>query len=232
MSKNIHAGHRNRLKEEIVSAEISADKSPVKLLEMLLFYGTPQKDTSPMAHELIEKFGSLAGVLEADIDDIVKVSGITRNSASLIKLMLPILRAYTLEKQSAPAVLKNPEEIGEYVFSKYFAINKECLSLLCLNHLGKVLSFEIVMSGSMDGVGISIREIITKVIKSDATAVVIAHNHPGGVALPPMEDVEATRMLKAALAAVSVELLDHIVIGDEDYVSMAMSKQFSDIFGA
>ena len=84
----------------------------------------------------------------------------------------------------------------------------------------------------MDGVGISIREIITQVIKSDATAVVIAHNHPGGVALPSMEDVEATRMLKAALAAISVEILDHIVLGDEDYVSMAMSKQFSDIFGA
>lgn len=232
MSKNIHAGHRNRLKKEIVSADISADKSPVKLLEMLLFYGTPQKDTSPMAHELIEKFGSLGGVFEADIDDIIKVSGITRNSASLIKLMLPILRAYTLEKQSAPETLKTLEEIGEYVYEKYFAINKECLSLLCLNHLGKVLSFEIVMSGSMDSVGISVREIISKVIKSDATAAVIAHNHPGGVALPSADDVEATRMLKAALSAISVELLDHVVIGDDDYVSMAMSKQFSDIFGA
>lgn len=231
MSKNIHAGHRNRLKEEIVSADISASKSPVKLLEMLLFYGTPQKDTSPMAHELIETFGSLSGVLEADIDDIVKVSGITKNSASLIKLMLPLLRAYTLEKQSAPETLKNHEEIGEYILSKYFAINKECLSLLCLNHLGKVLSFEIVMSGSIDSVGISIREVVSKVIKSGATAVVIAHNHPGGVALPSSEDVEATRMLKAALSAISVELLDHIIIGDDDYVSMALSQQFSDIFG-
>ena len=74
MSQNIHAGHRNRLKEEIISADITEPKSPVKLLEMLLFYGTPQKDTSKMAHDLINTFGSFAGVLEADIEDIVKIS--------------------------------------------------------------------------------------------------------------------------------------------------------------
>ncbi len=231
MSKNIHAGHRNRLREEIISADITEPKSPVKLLEMLLFYGTPQKDTVPMAHELINTFGSFTGVLEADVDDIARVSGITKNSASLIKLMLPVVRTYTLEKFATPEALKNLEEIGQYLFAKYFAVKKECLSLLCLNHLGQILSFE-MMSGSIDSVGISIRDIVSKVIKSNATAAVIAHNHPGGVALPSEEDVIITRALKDALSSISVELLDHVVIATDDYVSMAMSNRFRDIFGA
>lgn len=230
MSENIHAGHRNRLKEEIISADITEQKPPVKLLEMLLFYGTPQKDTSPMAHELIKTFGSFSGVLEADIDDILKVSGITRNSASLIKLMLPLLRTYTLEKYEFGETLKNLDEIGNYIFGKYFAVNKECLSLLCLNHLGKVLSFEIIMSGSVDSVGLSVRDVVSKVIKSNATAVVIAHNHPGGIALPSAQDIIATKEVKRALSTISVELLDHIIIGSEDYVSMALSDEFSYIF--
>ena len=229
MSKNIHAGHRNRLREEIISADIAEPKSPVKLLEMLLFYGTPQKDTVPMAHELINTFGSFAGVLEADIDDIVKVTGITRNSASLIKLMLPVVRTYTLEKFATPETLKNLDEIGQYLFAKYFAVKKECLSLLCLNHLGQVLSFE-MMPGSIDSVGISVRDIVSKVIKSNATAAVIAHNHPGGVALPSAEDIAITGALKDALFSISVELLDHVVIAADDYVSMAMSNRFRDIF--
>ena len=231
MSENIHAGHRNRLKEEIISSDITDPKPPVKLLEMLLFYGTPQKDTSPMAHELIKTFGSIAGVLEADIDDLVKVSGITRNSASLIKLMLPLLRTYTLEKYAFEEILKSHDDIGQYIFTKYFAVNKECLSLLCLNHLGKVLSFEIIMVGNLDSVGVSVRDIVSKAIKSNATAVVIAHNHPSGVALPSAQDVEVTKAIKAALAAVSIGLVDHIILASDDYVSMALSKEFGDIFG-
>ena len=230
MSENIHAGHRNRLKEEIVSADITELRPPVKLLEMLLFYGVPQKDTAPMAHELIKTFGSFKGVLEADVDDIVKVSGITKNAASLIKLMLPVLRTYVLEKYTFSNTLKSHGEIGDFLFAKYFAIEKECLSLLCLNHLGQVLSFEIVMTGSVDSVGLSIRDIVSKVIKSNATAAVIAHNHPGGVALPSLQDVAATRELKHALKSISVQLIDHIIISSEDYVSMALSNEFSDIF--
>ena len=232
MSENIHAGHRNRLKEEIVSADITNLIPPVKLLEMLLFYGTPQRDTSPIAHELIKTFGGFAGVLEADIDDIVKVSGVTRNSASLIKLMLPLFRTYTLEKYAEPEALKNLDEIGQYLFSRYFAVNKECVSLLCLNHLGKILSFEIIVTGSLDSVGLSVRDVLARVIKSNATAAVIAHNHPGGVAIPSAQDVETTKTLRNALSAISVELLDHVVIANDDYVSMALSNQFKDIFGA
>lgn len=230
MSENIHEGHRERLKEEIISADISEAKSPVKLLEMLLFYGIPQKDTAVIAHELIRRFGDFSGVLEASIDDLVAVKGMTRNAASLIKLMRPVGRTYVLAKFKHKEVLTTRDDIGDYILTQYFAIDRECLSLLCLNRLGKILSFEILMTGSVDSVGLSMRSVLERVIKSEATAVVIAHNHPGGIALPSPQDIEITRQIAAALATISVSFVDHIIVADEDYVSMALSSEFGYIF--
>ena len=230
MSENIHAGHRNRLKEEVISADVSSQKPPVKLLEMLLFYGIPQKDTAKIAHDLIAHFGDFSGVLDADIDDLLKVSGMTRNAAALIKLMRPVGRTYVLSKFKMKEVLKSHEDIGNYVLTQYFAINQESLSLLCLNRLGKVLSFEIIMTGSIDSVGISTRLVLEKVMRSGATAVVLAHNHPSGIALPSPADVEMTRQIAALLSGISVNLVDHIIIADDDYISMAQSSEFKHIF--
>ena len=88
------------------------------------------------------------------------------------------------------------------------------------------------MGGNIDIVGVSIRTILEKVLKSEATAVVVAHNHPGGVAQPSGEDVELTKRIKVALDTISVNLVDHIIIADNDYVSMALTKEFENIFKA
>lgn len=230
MSENIHRGHRDRLKKQILSADITEALPHEKLLEMLLFYGIPQKDTAGVAHDLLETFGSLSGVLEADIDDIVKIKGMTRNAACLIKLMRPMGRAYVLSKFKTPEVLKNHEEIGDYILTQYFSVNNENFSILCLNRLGKVIAFETVMQGSIDSVGVSPRMIVEKVIKHDATAVVIAHNHPGGIAIPSPQDIEITKQIAEVLKSISVSLVDHIIIADNDYISLATSSEFCNIF--
>lgn len=230
MKENIHAGHRERLKNQILSSEGGAKIPHIKLLEMLLFYGIPQKDTSGIAYELLKSFGSLAGVLEADIDELVKVKGMTRNAASLIKLMIPVGREYVLSRYGNGHILKTPEEIGDFILAQYFGIQTECFSMLFINRLGKVIAFEIVMSGNVDSVGISPRLVVEKVLKHEATSVVIAHNHPGGIALPSAADEEITKQLVNVLKGISVILVDHIIIADDDYVSMASSKKYNDIF--
>lgn len=230
MKENIHTGHRERLKNQILSSAVDAKIPDVKLLEMLLFYGIPQKDTAGIAYDLIKNFGSFAGVLEADIDDLVKVKGMTRNAASLIKLMIPIGREYVLSRYGEGHTLKTPEEIGDFILAQYFGIQNECFSMLCINRLGKVISFEIVMHGSIDSVGISPRLVVEKALKHEATAVIIAHNHPGGIALPSAADAEITKQLAALLQGISVNLVDHIIIADDDYISMASSKKYNDIF--
>ncbi len=230
MSENIHAGHRNRLKEDIISSDITELKPPVKLLEMLLFYGIPRQDTAKIAHDLIAEFGDICGVFEADIDHLTEIKGMTKNAASLVKLIPYLLKAYLQCKYEEKQVLKTHEEIGDYIHTKYFGVDHECLSLLCLDRLGKVLSFNVLMHGSIDSVGLSTRAVLERVFKCGATAVVIAHNHPGGVALPSNQDVEQTRKLAHQLKELSVNLIDHIIITDTDYVSMAQSKEFHDIF--
>lgn len=231
MSENIHAGHRNRLKEEIISAEMGDAISPAKLLEMLLFYGIPRQDTAGIAKKLLTTFGDLSGVFDADIEDLIEVGGMTRNAASLIKLMRPVCRSYVLSKFKFKETLISHEEIGNYILAKYFGIDNECFSLLCLDRLGKVISFEIIMQGSVDSVGVSIRTVLQKVLKSGATTVVAAHNHPGGVAIPSVPDIEITKQLVEALSVISVNLIDHIIVANDDFVSMALSEKYSGIFG-
>lgn len=230
MSENIHAGHRERLKKTILSTDIM-DKIPdVKLLEMLLFYGIPQKDTAPIAHELIKTFGSFSGVLEADIDALVKIKGITRNAASLIKLMKPVCREYILSKYDSKETLKSYDDIGDYILTRYFGVSRENFSLLCLNRLGKIIAFDVLMRGSIDSVGVSTRTVVEQVIKHDAVAVVIAHNHPGGIAVPSAQDIKVTKELASILSSLSVNLIDHIIVADDDYISMAQSDEFKEIF--
>lgn len=230
MSENIHAGHRNRLKEEIISAESGDTLSPAKLLEMLLFYGIPRQDTAGVAKKLLTAFGDLSGVFDADIEDLIEIGGMTRNAASLIKMMRPLCRSYVLSKFKFKETLKSLEDVGNFILAKYFGIENECFSLLCLDRLGKVISFEIVMQGSVDSVGVSVRTVMQRVLKSGATTVVVAHNHPGGVAIPSTQDIAVTEKLSKALSVISVNLIDHVIVANDDFVSMAMSEKYRSVF--
>lgn len=230
MSENIFAGHRQRLREEIEKSKIYDEIPEVKLLEMLLFYGIPRQDTASIAKEMLEVFGTLGGVIEADIDDLLKIKGMTRNAAGLIKLMRPIGRSYVLSKLGTKETLKSFDDIGTYVHAKYFDVDRECFSVLCLNRLGQVLDFAVVVEGNIDSVGVSVRAVVERVIKSNATAVVVAHNHPSGIALPSLQDVEITKLLASALKGISVNLIDHMIISGEDYTSMAQTAEYQDLF--
>lgn len=231
MVENIHSGHRDRLRQEFLShSETSASMPEHKLLEMLLFYGIPQKDTNPIAHSLIDRFGSLAGVLEANADELAKVKGMTKNAACLIKLMLPVARAYINGKYSDDACLRSLDDVGRYILTKYFAVSVEQCSLLCLNRTGKILSYDVIAEGDIDSVGVSIRTIIERIIQTGATSVVLAHNHPGGVALPSSQDAAVTEAISKALKTISVNFCDHIIIAGEDYISMAQSAGYKELF--
>jgi DNA repair protein RadC len=230
LSENIHVGHRGRLKEKIIGLAPGEDIQDEKLLEMLLFYGIPRQDTVPMARELLARFGDLSGVFDACVDDLLDVKGMTRNAAALIKLQRPLCREYVLSKFGKKKVLKSLDEIGDFVHAKYFASCGENFSILYLDRLGKVISFETVVHGSIDSVGVSIRTVVERVLKNDATAIVIAHNHPGGVALPSPQDIAVTEQIAQALKIISVNLVDHIIVSGEDYTSMAQSAKYAYIF--
>ena len=224
---NLNEGHRERLKNRFLQEGLgSFDDHTV--FELLLFYAVPRRDTNKIAHELVNRFGSLANVLEAGIEDLCKVKGIGENSATLIKLMVPMMQRYLEDKNAPQLVLDTSAKAGEFLKSKYIGRTEEVVFILCLDSRKALISCNQINEGSVNATELSIRKIIEAVITHNATTVIISHNHPRGHALPSSGDVSTTMKIYDTLKAMNIVLLDHIIVaGDLDYVSMSDSGYFN-----
>ncbi len=219
---SIHEGHRQRLKERFRSEGLDSF-TDVQVLELALFYCIPRKDTNPIAHALLEHFGSLSQVLEASVEELQKVNGISENAAVYLSMLTQIGRYYLVDRSQREVILPTIDKCGAYLVPYFFGRPTETVFLLCLDAKCKVLCCREVGQGSVNSAGISIRKIVETALGANATTVVMAHNHPSGLALPSPEDIQTTRRVAAALQAVEVNLADHIVVADGDYVSMRQS---------
>lgn len=219
---SIHKGHRERLKQRFLEEGLD-NFTDVQVLELLLFYAIPQRDTNPIAHALLDYFGGLSQVLEAGVEELKKVPGISDHSATLLSLVTQIARYYQVDCAQRVECLTSLDACGAYLVPYFFGRSKETVFLLCLDAKCKVLCCREVGEGSVNSASISIRKIVETALGANATTVVLAHNHPSGVALPSEEDVQTTWRVAAALNAVEIHLADHIVVADGDYVSMAQS---------
>ena len=219
---SIHKGHRERLKKRFLEEGLDSF-TDIQVLELLLFYVIPRRDTNPIAHALLSRFGSLTQVLEAPVEELKKVDGIGQEAAVFLNLIPAAGRYYLVDKTVQSKVLKTIEQCGEYLLPYFFGRKVETVFLLCLDAKCKVLCCKEVGEGSVNSAGISIRKIVETALAANATAVVLSHNHPSGVAIPSMEDIQTTRRIATALRAVDVHLVDHIVVADDDYVSMIQS---------
>ncbi len=219
---SIHKGHRERLKKRFLEGGLD-DFTDIQALELLLFYAIPQKDTNPIAHDLLDSFGSLSQVLEASPEELKKVKGISDHAATLLTLVTQLSRYYQVDCAKQVKCLTTLDDCGEYLVPYFFGRNQETVFLLCLDAKCKVLCCKEVGEGSVNSASISIRKIVETALAANATTVVLAHNHPSGIALPSAEDLETTRRVAAALQAVEINLADHIVVAEGDYVSMAQS---------
>ncbi len=219
---SIHKGHRERLKARFLEEGLD-NFTDIQALELLLFYAIPQKDTNPIAHALLDHFGSLSRVLEADVEELKKVPGISDHSVTLLALVTELGRYYQVDCAQRVEVLTTLDACGAYLVPRFFGRSNETVFLLCLDAKCKVLCCKEIGEGSVNSTSISIRKVVETALSANATTVVLAHNHPSGVALPSSEDVQTTRRIAAALSAVEVHLADHIVVAEGDYVSMVQS---------
>ena len=220
--KSIHDGHRKRLKQRFLKEGLD-NFNDYQVLELLLFFAIPQGDVNGIAHNLIETYGSLNQVLDANVEDLKKVKGIGDHAATLLSLVTHLCRYYQVDSAQHTSVLTSLDACAAYLVPRFFGRNKETVFLLCLDAKCKVLGCKEVGEGSINSASISIREVVQTALSCNATSVVLAHNHPSGVALPSQEDIATTRRIYAALNAVEVHLVDHIVVADGDYVSMVQS---------
>lgn len=219
---SIHNGHRQRLKDRFLRDGLDGF-TEIQILELLLFYAIPQKDTNPIAHALLDRFGSLSRVLDAPAAKLQEVDGIKANAATYLKLMKEVGRAYEVSKAKEETVLPTIEDCGEYLKPFFRGRKNEVVFLLSLDAKLKVLACRQVGEGSVNYASVPIRRVVEMALEDGASSVMLAHNHPSGLALPSPDDIQTTRRLAAALSAVEIGLIDHIVVADNDYVSMVQS---------
>ena len=222
---SVHQGHRQRLRERFLEEGLENFKEH-EVLELLLYYCIPRRDTNIIAHNLIDRFDTLAGVLEAPPSELKKVEGMGDGAATFIALLQAAERYYLVNKQDDGKPMTSVEACGRYLVPKFRNLRNESVYLLSLDAKCKMLSCRLVGEGSVNSAAVPIRRIVEMALEAGATSVVLAHNHPSGIALPSPEDVQTTRRLAMALSAVEIGLVDHIVVADEDYVSMVQSGMY------
>ncbi|WP_407314285.1 RadC family protein [Desulfosporosinus sp. SB140] len=216
----MHEGHRTRLKNRFIEEGLDAFEDH-QILELLLFYAIPRKDTNELAHSLINKYGSLSGVLEADPKDLAKAPGLGENSAILLALIPSLARIYLKDRWGARPTLDSTAKAGEYVLTLCAGRTYEVFYVICLDAQHKVIYSALVHEGTIDQAPVYPRLIVETALRHKAQSVILAHNHPGGTPIPSSQDIEVTKRIQVALEQISISVLDHIIAAGEQYVSCA-----------
>lgn len=218
-----HCGHRERIKQKFVEKGLDSF-SPHEILEILLYYSIPRKNTNDIAHNLINEFGSLSSVFEAPMEELQKINGISENTAIFLKLIPEVCRHYYSDKCNGHDEIITLDVAGEILLRKFIGRVDEAVVLMLLDNKGKLLFCDVVSEGTVNCSQVYIRQIVALALKHNATVAILAHNHPSGIALPSKNDIDTTIAVGNALKLVDVKLIDHLIIADGDYVSLAADK--------
>lgn len=215
----VHDGHRERRRALFrrCGEDAFADH---ELLEVLLFYAIPRKDTNPIAHALIDQFGSLQAVLAASPEELESVPEVGPSASTLIALVSALSRKALTSAASGEVVLDTRARVGDFFVKLLASESKEVLYQLCLDAKGRRINTYRLSDGDAAGVAVNVRRIVENAILSGAVMVALAHNHPSGVAFPSQEDRDVTRQVQLALDAVGVKLVEHVIVADGDFVSL------------
>lgn len=226
---SIHTGHRDRVREKYVTNGLGSFADH-EVLELLLFYANKRSDTNPTAHRLIERFGSLSAVFEASYDDLTAVDGIGDTAATLITMVPQLFRRYTCDKADKTRFITNIDEAKAFLAPRFFGLSTEKIGIICLDSQSRINNFTFVSEGSLKLAQIDTRKIAQLALRNNAASIIIAHNHPGGIASPSRNDVDATTLLINALSLINIRVADHIIVSDDDSFSMASHSKFAPIF--
>jgi DNA repair protein RadC len=216
----MHEGHRERMKQRFLNEGLD-HFSQHQVLELLLFYTIPRRDTNPLAHKLVKRYGSLVGVLEAGYEDLMTVKGVTRNTAIFLSMIPHLCRRYLNEKQGEKPQLNSSAKAGEYVKSFFHGRVYEVFYVICLDSQNRVNHAALVHEGTIDSAPVYPRLIVETALRHKAAAIILAHNHPGGSLKPSAADLDATRKIQNACEAISIRVVDHIIVAEDEYFSFA-----------
>lgn len=218
-------GHRQRVKNRFRQEGLDAFEE-VHALELLLFYAVPRVDTKPLARALLDRFGTLALVLEATAEELTEVPGVGENVATYLTLITAAGRYYQKCRSDRPVILDSTEKYGSYMADLFYGCRNEAVYLLCLDAKCKVLACRKLGEGDANSANVPIRRAVEMALSVNATTVILAHNHPSGIAIPSREDVDTTQRLATALGSMDIVLADHVVVAEDEFVSMVQSRLY------
>ena len=227
--KSLHNGHRERVKELFLKSGLDSFQSHT-VLELLLYYAIPLKDTNPIAHRLLQKFGSLSGTFDAPFEELLEIDGIGKSAATLIKLIPQLCRRYQEDLDQDKTTIYSYDEAGKRLVSKFIGRQNEVVILMLLDSQTRLLYCDVVDEGSVNTANIYIKKIVRLSVQYNASYAILSHNHPSGSCLPSKQDLSTTRWIFEALDTVEVRLIDHIIVSGNDFLSMAKSKLMPELF--
>lgn len=224
----MHSGHRERVRQKF--KKYGTDYfEPHEILELALFYVVRRKDTNAIAHDLIRKFGSISAVFDASEKHLKEIEGISESVATFIKLIPHLSRIYSEDKFMKSKKPLTRQECLDKLSLKFLGRLEEVVAIMLFDAKNKIVFEGIINKGSVNSVGIYVRKILELITNYNAVSIILAHNHPSGIALPSSDDIKATNMVNSLLSGMQVRLIDHIIVADDDYVSMYDCK-ISDAF--
>ncbi len=228
--KNIHSGHRKRVKANVIKNGFSQLEEH-KLLELMLFYSIPREDTNELAHKLINHFGSFEEVFKADVDQLKRVDGVGDNTAIMIAAMGETFSRISKAKPPKKRVYKTAEDLKELAVSLLQGEKNEKVYLICFDAKKTLKRYTVISEGDEVSSEINMKEVIKNLVDSDSSIAVLAHNHPTSSAEPSAFDIDSTRMVCVTLRKIGYALADHIIVGENGAAySMHLDPRFSSLF--
>ncbi|MBO5937093.1 MAG: hypothetical protein J6Q79_05690 [Clostridia bacterium] len=225
---NIHKGHREKVKKRYYETGLTSMPDH-NILELLLFFGIPQKDTNPIAHELIDTFGSFSGVLEASKTDLQSVKGMTENAACLLSMMLPIYKRYVSDLHKKKRKFDTEKDMADYLRPLYLDTPYERIYVMCFDLHDRMIACRVLSDGDRGSSYLDCARLASIVLEVKAKKIVLSHNHPNGTLTPSPDDVKVTVMAREMLEYFNVQLKDHIIVTDKSFFSMAKSPSFTHV---
>lgn len=216
--KGIHSGHRQRLKDRFMREGLDGFEKH-NMLELLLFFSIPQRDTNPIAHDLLNRFGSLSGVFAASTVELCSVDGVSEHTATLIKLIPEIWRK-TAGEVRTDVQYDSLHKLGKLLLRRYSGVTTETVLLVLMDSSWHIIDIVKIGEGSVNQVRLDKRKLVEHAIRTNASMVLLAHNHPYGTPIPSTEDLVTTTDVATVFRAIHVEFLEHLLIAGDQYVPL------------
>lgn len=212
-------GHRARLRERFKTSGDSA-LADYELLELLLFRAIPRRDTKPLAKQLLKKFGSFAGVLNAPEAQLLEMKGVGEAVVTELKLVKAVALRLMQKELIKKEVINSWSDLVNYVSAAMAHERREQFRIIFLDKRNQIITDEIQSEGTIDHTPVYTREVVKRALDVGAASLILVHNHPSGDPTPSRADVKMTREIINALASLSIKVHDHIIVGRDGYASL------------